>query len=193
MGDGETDFIVYRIDPRQGRFVVQAFAEGLFSSFGHNPTIAIPDFSGEIRLKPGQLETASLKLIVKADSLRVADQVSDKDRREIERMMRDEVLETSRYPEIIFQSSVVSAEKVFEGMYRVKIKGEMTLHQVTRGHLIEGQVTLSNEVLRAQGETRLRQSEYGIKKVSVAGGTLKVKDEVKLSFDIVARKISLEV
>jgi polyisoprenoid-binding protein YceI len=188
MAELDKDFVLYRIDPRQGRFVVQAFAEGLFSAFGHNPTIQISDFSGEVRLKPNFIETASLKLTVKADSLRVVDQVSDKDRNEIERMMRDELLETRRYPEISFQSTNVSGEKVFEGMYRVKIRGDLTLRQVTREQLIEGQVTLSEEVLRAQGETRLRQSDYQIKKVSVAGGTLKVKDEVKLSFDIVARK-----
>ena len=29
---------------------------------------------------------------------------------------------------------------------------------------------------------------FGIKLVSVAGGTLKLKDEVKLTFDLVARK-----
>ena len=33
----------------------------------------------------------------------------------------------------------------------------------------------------------MRQSDYGIKPVSVAGGTLKLKDEIDLSFDIVAR------
>ncbi len=33
----------------------------------------------------------------------------------------------------------------------------------------------------------MRQSDYGIKPVSIAGGTLKLKDEIDLSFDIVAR------
>jgi len=34
----------------------------------------------------------------------------------------------------------------------------------------------------------LRQSEFGIKLVSVAGGMLKVKEDIKLTFDLVARK-----
>ena len=34
----------------------------------------------------------------------------------------------------------------------------------------------------------MRQSDYEIKPVSAAGGTVKLKDELKLSFDIVARK-----
>ena len=43
-------------------------------------------------------------------------------------------------------------------------------------------------MLRAFGEFTLRQTDFGIKLVSVAGGTLKVKDEVQVSFDMVARK-----
>ena len=34
----------------------------------------------------------------------------------------------------------------------------------------------------------MRQSSFGIKLVSVAGGTLKIKDDVKVTFDLVARK-----
>jgi hypothetical protein len=34
----------------------------------------------------------------------------------------------------------------------------------------------------------LKQTDYRIKLVAVAGGTIKVKDELKFSFDIVARK-----
>jgi hypothetical protein len=43
-------------------------------------------------------------------------------------------------------------------------------------------------MLRASGEFLLSQSSYGIKPVSVAGGALKLKDELKFSFEIVARK-----
>jgi hypothetical protein len=43
-------------------------------------------------------------------------------------------------------------------------------------------------MLRASGEFTLSQSVYNIKPVSVAGGALKIKDELKFSFEIVARK-----
>jgi hypothetical protein len=43
-------------------------------------------------------------------------------------------------------------------------------------------------MLRASGEFTMRQSDYGIKPISVAGGALKVKDELKFSFEMVARK-----
>jgi hypothetical protein len=43
-------------------------------------------------------------------------------------------------------------------------------------------------MLRASGEFALKQTDYGIKLVSVAGGALKLKDELKFSFEIVARR-----
>jgi hypothetical protein len=44
------------------------------------------------------------------------------------------------------------------------------------------------DTLRSQGEVTLRQTDYGIKPVSVAGGTLKLKDDVKVTFDVLARR-----
>src|ERR1700730_12893586 len=100
----EAAAIIYEVNPRASRFTVQAFAEGLFSAFGHNPKFNAGDFSGEVKFHPDDLEAASLQFKVKADSLHVIDKVSDKDRREIEQMMKEEVLETSRFPDIVFLS-----------------------------------------------------------------------------------------
>jgi polyisoprenoid-binding protein YceI len=180
--------ITYRVNPRESRLTVQAFAEGLFSAFGHNPKLKASDFAGEVQFHPDHLESSALQFSVKADSLSVSDDVSEKDRREIERMMKDDVLEVSRYAEIAFQSQSVTADRIYEGFYRVKINGRLSLHGVIRDHLVDTQVRLVENGLRAEGETTLRQSDYGIKRVSVAGGTLKVKDEVKLSFLIAAAK-----
>jgi len=38
------------------------------------------------------------------------------------------------------------------------------------------------------GDFSILQSDYNIALVSVAGGALKLKDELKFAFDIVARK-----
>jgi polyisoprenoid-binding protein YceI len=191
-GDGavtaEGAAITYRVNPRESRFTVQAFAEGLFSAFGHNPRLKAGDFSGEVQFHPDSLESSSLRFSVQADSLAVSDDISEKDRREIERMMKEEVLETSRFPEIVFQSQSVTADRIYEGFYRVQINGQLSLHGATRNYLLDTQVRLMEDGLRAEGESTLRQNDFGIKRVSVAGGTLKVKDEVKLSFLIVAEK-----
>jgi polyisoprenoid-binding protein YceI len=179
----------YRLDAGQSRFTVQAFAEGLLSAFGHNPVIAIRDFGGEVEFVPGTLEGARVRMTIKADSLAVTDDVKEKDRLEIERMMRDDVLEVSRHPEIVFESKSVTASRVREGLYRARVIGDLTLHGVTQPNLwIQAEVTFGDDTLRARGEFSLKQTDYKIKPVSVAGGTLKVKNELKFKFDIVAQK-----
>ncbi len=50
-------------------------------------------------------------------------------------------------------------------------------------------MTVTGGDLRAKGEFSLKQTDYKIKLVSVAGGTLKVKNELKCSFDVVARTV----
>ncbi|MBA3658596.1 MAG: YceI family protein [Gemmatimonadales bacterium] len=59
---------------------------------------------------------------------------------------------------------------------------------MTRPQTVAVRVSQMGGTLRGQGETTVKQSDDGIRLVSVAGGMLKVKDEVKLTFEIVARK-----
>jgi polyisoprenoid-binding protein YceI len=181
-----TELARYRMNAARSRFILRAFANGMLSALGHNPTIAIRDFTGEAQFVPGSLDSASLRVVLKSDSLAVTDDVSDKDRQEIESKMREEVLETTRYPEITYESTSITGSKIFEGQYRVNIDGKLSLHSVTRECPIQAQVIVAEDSIRASGEFTLRQTDYRIKPVSAAGGTIKLKDELKLSFDIVA-------
>lgn len=167
---------------------MEGAAEGLFSMFGHNPVIAVCGFGGDARFIPGALEEGSLLILAQANSLKVINEVSDKDRREMERAMLEEVLEAARYPEIIFMSTNISARPTAEGQLQARITGNLSLHGVTRNQQIDAHLTLNGDSLRAEGEFTLRQTDYNIRPVSVAGGTLKMKDELKLSFDIIAGK-----
>jgi polyisoprenoid-binding protein YceI len=178
----------YVIDKRTSRFTVRAFASGALSVFGHNPVIAIRDLSGEVGFDPESPQQGFLRLRINAKSMEVSGDISGKDRREMERMMFADVLEVDRYPEIVYQGSAVAATRVMEGRYRADIAGDLTLHGVVRKELVSAQVISLGETLRASGEFSLRQTDYSIKLVSVAGGTLKLRDELKFSFDIVARK-----
>lgn len=189
MGETENGLVHYRLVADQSRFTVQAFAEGLFSAFGHDPVIAIRDFTGEVGFMPGTLSDASLKMTIKTDGLAASDDVKAGDRAEIDRMMRADVLETAKYAEIVFTSTNITASRLGEGRYRARVIGDLQLHGVTQKNLwIQTEVTISDEKLRAQGQFSLKQTDYQIKPVKVAGGTLKVKNELKFSFDIVAEK-----
>lgn len=185
----EANLIRYVIDPRKGSFTAQAFATGMLSAFGHSPRIAIREFSGEARFAQSgtSIESAPLQLTVQARSLEVTDDIREKDRQEIHRQMYDEVLETDRFPEITYECSRASASGSGDS-YWVALNGELTLHGVSRPLAISARVVVSGDSLRASGEFMVSQSDFEIAPVKVAGGALKLKDEVKLTFDIVARK-----
>lgn len=179
----------YRIDAGQSRFTVRALVGGLLSSVaGHDHTIEIRDFSGTAVFTYGSVTPASLQFTVKADSLAVADKVSESDRNKIQTTMRNEVLDVGNHPEITFKSTDINATRVEEGKYQAKITGDLTLHGTTRAITIPALVTFYATSLQAEGQFTLRQTAYGIKPVSVAGGTVKVKDELKFSFNIVANR-----
>ena len=184
--EASADSARYKIDAAQSQFIVRAFAGGLLSALAHDHTIAIREFDGETDFTYVTVEPASLRMTIRANSLAVTDKVSEKDRRNIETTMRDEVLEVSKYPEISFKSSSVSASKTGEGQYLARIAGEITLHGVSRPLTITARLEFGDRTLRAQGSFSLKQSSFGIKPVSIAGGTIKVKDELKFTFNIVA-------
>jgi len=121
-------------------------------------------------------------------SLEVLDQIRDDDRRELHRVMNQEVLEIARFPEAKFDSSQIVAEQLKPELYRVNISGPLTLHGVTNTHSFRAQVALGVDSLRSYGEFAILQTDYGIRIASIAGGTLKLQDELKFSFYVVARK-----
>lgn len=178
----------YLLDTGVSRFTVRAFASGMLSAFGHSPTFAVRQYSGEIQFNPQSPEAAALHMVAKAASLEVADNISDKDRRDIETEMRERVLEVGKYSEIVYECSRVVLNKTGDDQYSVTLNGDLTLHGITRGQSVTVKLVVTGDMLRAFGETSLRQSDYNIKLVSAMGGGLKVKDEVKLAFDLVARK-----
>ncbi len=178
----------YQIDTRSSTFKIRAFAAGLLSAFGHSPTIAIRNFSGEVQLDRDTLESGAVHLRIKAASLSVADDISDKDRREIERQMYESVLEVSTYPEITYEGQTSSVAKAANGSLEVTLQGELTLRGVTQPQAIDCRVVLLGDSLRASGDFVISQSAYGIKEVSAVGGTIRLKDELKGMFEIMARK-----
>jgi polyisoprenoid-binding protein YceI len=185
----EGDAVRYVIDATRSTFVAQVFATGLLSAFGHSPKIAIRNYQGDasFSLAGSTLEGARVHIRVQADSLEVADDISEKDRQEIHRKMCEEVLETNRFPEIVYECSRVSASGSGD-RYWGALNGELALHGVTMPLSVSARVVINGDSLRATGEFSLRQSDYEITPVSAAAGTIKVKDEVKCNFDIVARK-----
>ncbi len=179
---------VYSLDRSSSKFTVRAFASGMLSALGHSPTFAIRDFTGQAEFDPAAPENASLNIQVRATSLEVMDDIKSSDRKDIESTLNQKVLESEKYPGISFDAHATSATPLGGGRFQVNLNGALSLRGVTGRVPIVAQVMVMGDMLRASGAFSLLQSAYGIPPVSVAGGALKLKDELKFSFDIVGRK-----
>jgi len=164
------------VDTAASKVTVKVEKSGLFSAFAHNHTIAAP-------LASANLDTGkrTVELKFRAQEMKVLDPgVSDSERADIERTMKSEkVLDPARFPEISFVSTSVEAA----GADHSTVRGDLTLHGVTKS--IE--VPVSSSAKHYTGKVTLKQTEFGITPVKIAGGAVRVKDAIEIEFDIVTK------
>lgn len=165
------------IDAARSKLTIHVEKSGLFSAFAHNHTVEAPISSGQ--LDP---EKRSAMLSFNAKEMKVLDEgVKDSERAEIDQTMKsDKVLDVARFPEIRFVSTNITAQ---DGN-RYQVRGDLTLHGVTKP--VELPITLANG--RYTGSIKMKQTDFGIAPVSIAGGTVKVKDVIEIVFEIVPGK-----
>lgn len=164
------------IEIEQSTLTVYVYKSGLFSAFADNHIIKAPIASGQIT----DGETPAVSLTVHAPDLRVLDPgLSASRRAEVQaRMIGSEVLDAARFTDITFVSTAVTPG----GSERWQVTGRLTLHGQMRS--IAFPVTKMNG--RYRGEVKLKQRDFGIEPITVAGGAVKVKDEIVVQFDIAA-------
>ena len=178
----------FRIDAARSRFMVRAFAGGVFWFKGHDHLIAVKDFAGDVTLSPPRL-----RLRVRADSLaETRDVFTEQQKQIINRELREIVLETDKYPEITFESTDVEVGRpAAGGGFKAKVAGNLTLHGVTRRIQIPVEVSTTGGELRARGEFSIKRGDFKVKATSAFHGTVRVRDRLKFTFDIVAREIAV--
>jgi polyisoprenoid-binding protein YceI len=180
---------VYRLDASRSKLMVRAFAGGLLRFKGHDHIVAARDFSGEARLTPGAITPASLTLTVRAASLaETRDVFTEEQKKVIDGELRDVVLEPDKYPDITFKSTDVSVEPRGGDLYNLKLGGDLTLRGITRRVVIPAEVTLRGGEMHARGEFDIKRSDFKVPATSALHGTVRVRDRLKVSFDIVARR-----
>jgi polyisoprenoid-binding protein YceI len=161
------------IDTSKSAMTVHVYKSGVLSAFGHDHEISAPITSGTVDVAARKVE-----LHASAAALRVRDpKASEKDRNEIQTtMLGPEVLDAGNHKEIGFQST--AAEQGGTGPW--KVTGKLTLHGVTQPVSMD----VTEKDGHYTGTCRFKISAFGIKPVKAAGGTVSVKDEVQIEFDI---------
>lgn len=162
------------IDAQRSHILVRAFKAGLFSAFAHDHEVRAPIASAEIvESAPG-----SVRLEIDARALTVLDpQLSPDKRAEVQTTMHGpKVLDSGRFPRISFVATRVEPR----GDGRWMVVGDLSLRGMARPVAVE----VERRDGGYSGTATFKQSEFGIKPISLAGGTIKVKDGVKIEFEI---------
>lgn len=186
---GQSTTRTYTIVPSESSFWVFVGKTGFFSALAHDHEIGVKRFGGRVVVPAAGAGGGSLEMEVDAPSLVVLDKKpSEEDKKKIFNSMHNEVLESAKYQKIAFKSvSVSDVKQTGNEAYSFVVNGDLTLHGVTKRIAVPVAATVTPQQLRATGKYTLKQTDYGIKPYSAAGGTIKVKDEVVVNFNIVAK------
>jgi polyisoprenoid-binding protein YceI len=176
----------YQIDAKRSRFIVETQTSGLSTMFAHDHRIEVREFSGKASFVRDKPKSGSLQLTALAKSLVLIGEDNLGARQAIESTLREDVLETSKYPEITFKTKSVTSSRRGDGTYDVRLTGELNLHGVKRQITVPARVSLEPGTLHAIGVQELKQTDFNITPFSFANGTVGIKDTVTISFDIVA-------
>jgi polyisoprenoid-binding protein YceI len=180
--------VKFQIDKAVSRFTVQAFATGLLSSFGHSPTIAIRDYDAEIQCIPDTYDKAYVRVTVQTSEMEILDEMKRDDRARMEQEMYDKVLDVRHFPTALFESNQITIQKLAPNALKADVHGELSFHGATQPLPLQVNVAVIGTTLRISGSFALRQSDYGIRPVSVAAGALRLKDDLKFAFDLLVRR-----
>jgi polyisoprenoid-binding protein YceI len=162
-----------KIDTQRSTITIHVGKAGLLSVAGHEHWVSAPISSGVISESGSprvEFKVETAKMRVKPDP-----KVDSQTEATIQKDMETMTLETTRYPEISFRSS--RAEKTADGW---KVDGVLSLHGVTKP--ISLAVKKNGDAYT--GHVTLKQTDFGIKPISVGGGTIKVKNEIDIDFQV---------
>lgn len=160
---------------------------GLFSAFAHDHDFEVTRWRGSAELPGGDPARASVELVLDAASLRDREKgLSSGDRAKVEAQAAGpEILDAKRAPEITYRSERVSLDdRAAAGTLHGTLHGRLTLRGETRPVDAKFAAERDGDAWRVRGGARFRQSEFGIKPFSGVGGTVGVKDEVEVTFDL---------
>ncbi len=166
------------IDTQRSTITIHVGKSGLLSAAAHDHTVSAPISAGALQESDTnsriQFRVETAKMTVQPDP-----KIDEKDHATIQTHMEELVLETKKYPEIAFRSTRI--QKVAGGEW--KVDGDLSLHGVTKAVNLTVKKTGESYITH----TVLKQTDFGIKPISIGGGMIKVKNELEIDFKIVAR------
>lgn len=178
----------FELDASQSRMTVSVDKSGLFSFAGHEHEVLATAMSGTIVADAADVARSSVTLRFGAAGLKVSgkgEPPADVPKVQ-EKMSGPETLDVARFPEIAFRSTLVEGREAPDGTWNLRVTGDLTIHGLTRKLTLPIRVQLAGDALTATGQAVIKQTDFGIKPISV-GGVVKVKNELGLDYKIVGK------
>ena len=178
----------FSVQSTESSFTVKVGRAGFLKAFGHDHLIEIRDIVGDVDWRPDSPNMSSIRIEIDASSLAVIDEdISDADRATVQAEMESTALDVTSYPKIVFVSKELSLSSG-EGERMANLKGELTLRGVTGEVKFPLRLTVDDQNVRARGQFKIKGSDFGVPQIKAAGGSVKTKDELELTFDLVATR-----
>ena len=179
----------FALDPVHSRLTIEVGKAGLFGFAGHEHQVVAGTLRGTATFDLERLAQSSVDVLFDAGALRVTGKGEPpEDVPQVQAtMVGPTCLDAGRFPTIRFVSrSIAAAGPLGANGGDLALRGELTLHGVTRPLAVRVHVEVSGQTLEATGTTTLRQTDFGITPISKAG-VVKVKDELTLAWRISGR------
>ncbi|MGE0132271.1 MAG: YceI family protein [Blastocatellales bacterium] len=178
----------YAIDLAQSQVAATLTQEGFIARRYQTHRVEVRNFSGRIEVSEKDETRITVEVEAETKSLTNVDQaMSEFERREFHGVLNNIVLESDKHPKIKFTSVSISDSRKSGETRSFTLNGDLTLRGVTKRVSFPVNVTMTKEQLRATGEGKLKQTDFGITPYSGKLGMIKIGDEVSVSFNIVAK------
>jgi polyisoprenoid-binding protein YceI len=179
---------IYTIELSQSRVTATLTQEGFIARRYPTHRVEVKNFSGKIEVSERDETRVAVEVEAEAKSLTNADEgMTEFERKEFHNVLNNSVLESDKFPKIKFVSASVSDARKSGEARSFTLNGDLTMRDATKRVSFPVTVTISNDQLRATGDAELKQSDFGIKPYSGKLGMIRIGDEVKINFAIVAK------
>lgn len=168
-------------------------SEGLLARAGHDLALLATTWRGSASITGRRF---SAEVAVPARGLRAqgaAEQgrivaLGEREHRDIDATLTGpHVLDAARHAEVRWSGGGTLPDG---GVGEVTAEGQLTLRGTTRALPLVAQVQEQDGAVVVSGDVTLRQSAFGLKPYSAFLGTLRVRDEVKVSWRVVFKRLA---
>lgn len=172
----------WTLDASAGELLIHTGVTGRAAPLGHRLTIAMNSWRATVRWAGG--EPAAVELTVEVDSLEVlrgeggVKGLSGPEKA-VARSNALKSLDAQRFHQIRFRADDI--EKTVDG-YR--LAGGLEIHGETRKRVVDVRAVDLGAAWRLSCEADVRQSDFGVKPFSLLMGSVKVVDDVTVSFTV---------